>query len=261
MARHAEFWLLRVYCGTSALGNATGVVFGADGRFEEIAAALGCPDTVFLSPAGDGAWDLRAYSPSEELSFCTQGLIAAHRVLERKTGADETRFRTLAGETTVASEGAELAWVEGRFCFPQRRLSIKLEGEALRDALIDTGRTRLYRELPDAGALDGVRYDPDAVLAYCRSEGISGVCLVARTGERVAALRVFTTSLDGREDASTGGAAMGVAPFFGEPGEWRIEQGSGAPHQRGLLFVKQIPGSEIVRVGGAHRFVAQGELL
>jgi predicted PhzF superfamily epimerase YddE/YHI9 len=80
-------------------------------------------------------------------------------------------------------------------------------------------------------------------------------------------MRVFTTSLDGREDISTGGAVMGLLPYLklcgsNEPtGPWTIHQGFGPNHLQGTLFTMLLPEAGTVAVGGRHRFVARGTLL
>ena len=260
----AEFFQLLVYCSEHALGNPTGVVFLdhelANEEYLRIAASLALPDTAFLFPADrDGRVPVRVFSPVEELSLCTQALIAAHRVLESRTGDQKTRFLTLADEVPVASRG-DIAWLTGSYWLEDRQFSQEII-PSLRAARIDSGRVRAFFEMPDTGSVAAVRLRPEEVLAWCRAEALHGICPVAQTGERSAFLRVFTTSQGGREDIATGGACLGIPAFFGESSdaEWRIEQGFGESRRRGTLFAKRLSDSTAA-VGGRHRLVARGEL-
>jgi predicted PhzF superfamily epimerase YddE/YHI9 len=104
-------------------------------------------------------------------------------------------------------------------------------------------------------------------MSYCLSSSIHGICLLSLNSERHVAMRVFTTSLDGHEDAATGGAASAIPEYFLYAGisriigrVWQIDQGAGPPHRRGRLYVRQeVNGA--VEVGGRVEFVACGTLL
>ncbi len=260
----SELSQLLVFCSEHALGNPTAVVF-LDHEltiedYQRIAASLGLPDTAFVLPESNGLVPVRVFSPAGELSLCTQALIAAHRVLESRGGRSETRFVTPVGEIPVASAG-DMAWLTGNYKVEAQPFPADII-PASRSARIDSGRTRAYLELPDAGAVAAVHFTPEEVLVWCRAAGLHGICPVARTGERTAFLRVFTTSQDGREDIATGGACLAIPTFFGETTnvEWRIEQGFGENRRRGTLFAKRLS-SDSAAVGGRHRLVAHGELL
>lgn len=280
MRAGSEFWQLLVYCSDTARGSPTGVVF-PDGlspdQYQATAAALGYPDTVFLTRGlQDSEWIARSFSSAQELSLCTQALIAAFRVLQEKQEGPELKqvlFQTPSGPIIVSrlvAEREDIAWLSGPYRILERRVA-KLPCESdlsdHRGVVIDTGRTRLFRQVSEEQILGSIQMDPAEVLQYCAAEDIGGVCLFARTGEREIRMRVFTTSQDGREDISTGGAVMGLLPYFGmreplrwwEP--WTVQQGFGASHQRGTLFTMLLPDPGMVAVGGKHRFVAKGALI
>lgn len=283
MTGASELWQLLVYCSDTARGSPTGVVFPGNhlspSRYQATAAALGYPDTVFLAPAsGDSEWSARSFSPAQELSLCTQALIAAFRVLQQRGGtlsATRFLFLTPSGPITVGEllpERKEIAWLSGPCRILDRPISQSplanmgmLAGAA--EIVIDTGRTRLFCELPDAGQLSALALEPAQVTNYCAAEKIDGICLFARTGEREIRMRVFTTSLDGREDISTGGAVMGLLPYMQKKdarpplGCWTVQQGAGPSHQHGTLFTTPPPEPGMAVVGGRHRFVAKGVLL
>ncbi len=261
----SDLFQLLVYCSEHALGNPTGVVLLdrelAAEDFLRIAASLALPDTAFVFPENAGGRvPIRVFSPSEELSLCTQALIAAHRVLESRTAKSQTRFLTPVGSVDVTSSG-DVAWMTGPSTMAGNSFARTIIPSS-RAARIDSGRIRAFFEMPDTGSVAAVRLAPEDVLAWCRAEGVHGICPVARTGERSAFLRVFTTSQDGREDIATGGACLGIPAFFeeGTDAEWRIEQGFGEKRRRGTLFAKRLS-DETAAVGGRHRWVARGELI
>ena len=279
MKSPAEFWQLLIYCSDSARGSPTGVVFPGDlfaNEYQATAAALGYPDTVFLTPGvRDGEWNARSFSPSQELSLCTQALIAAFRVLQKKLGSPAAQFlfHTPSGPIEVSElvpERKDIAWLVGPYRILARNVSRfpipHHDGAGTGEVLVDTGRTRLFGELPSVDRLSAVNLTPSEVMAYCAAERIDGICLFARSGDRELRMRVFTTSLDGREDISTGGAVMGLLPHLktagkGASGWWTVHQGFGLPHQRGTLFTTLLERPGMAAVGGGHRFVAKGTLL
>lgn len=70
------------------------------------------------------------------------------------------------------------------------------------EIVIDTGRTRLFRQLSNLDQLAAVVLEPALGMDYCRDEQIHGICLFTRSAEREISMRVFTTSL-ARANAST----------------------------------------------------------
>jgi len=274
-----DVWQLLVFNSEVASGSPTAVIFPPAPLTAEqcmrIAGAIGVPDTVFLVPcAGEAEWSARFFSAAEELSVCTQSLIAAHRVLDRRrsgTPSPVNRFQTRSGPITVSVEPnlPDVAWVTGPFrVLPRRPRRSPLHGSAP-EILVDTGRTRLFHRVDNVEALAAVKLEPEEVMAWCRGEQASGICIFAKTGLREIAMRAFTTSLDGAEDISTGGAAMGLLPCLAafDPktrvGQeiWTVNQGCGPLHRRGTMVVRMAPGENLVAVGGRHLFVSRGEIL
>jgi predicted PhzF superfamily epimerase YddE/YHI9 len=131
----SEFWQLLVYCSETAHGSPTGVVFPGENlspdQYQATATALGYPDTVFLTQGSrDSEGSARSFSPAQELSLCTQALIAAFRVLQ-ETGrpmpsTDHILFGTLSGPIVVGElvpERKDIAWLVGPFRVLARRVS------------------------------------------------------------------------------------------------------------------------------------------
>ncbi len=94
---------------------------------------------------------------------------------------------------------------------PVRSLPLDAGAEAV---IVDSGRARLYRPLLRPEALASITIEPDVVLRVCSELQVKGICFYARTGGPTVALRVFTVSLAGGEDAATGGAVLGLSALL-----------------------------------------------
>jgi predicted PhzF superfamily epimerase YddE/YHI9 len=264
-----------VFVSERAAGNPTGVIVGV--RFtseieQGIAQMLGYPDTVFLSPKhDDGCYESETYSPSEAIAFCVQSLLAAGSTLElaREESCPIT-FRVRGRDVQVF---ADVDAVPGRYWVrmnENRRLA-DLAPEAVRDSIgvasrvqvVDAGRRRAFVRLESLSALEAIEPTPASVMRFCRQQQLHGLCAFVLTGARDIALRVFTTSLDGREDAATGGAVAGLHQCCPEVARdadrpWRIEQGTGLRHRRGTLYLRA--GSAGVFVGGVVQQIMRGTI-
>jgi predicted PhzF superfamily epimerase YddE/YHI9 len=243
--------LLAVFCEADAAGNPTCVVQSAEAldprEAQAIAAKLGLPDTVFLSPQG-ACTRARFHSPSEALTVCYQALLAAAHVL----GAPHTRFSLVDRELSVELDG-ERAWVLSA------RDSILASGSVRTpwgdDApVFDTGRKRAYARM-SADQLDSLHMLPEVALAWLRAHALSGLCLLAR-GDGVLRMRVFTSSLDGHEDIATGGAVAALPMLLEHEGPLTVVQGVA---RRGVLHVKTR--GDHVLVGGRVEPLLRGALV
>jgi PhzF family phenazine biosynthesis protein len=271
-----EFHSVVAFCAEGVRGNPTGVVLwpGPEeaARQQRLAADLGLPDTVFLTPVEPQRWHARFYSPAEPLTLCVQASLAAHAVLREGGAADPVVLDTPVGPVRVRSlEGAppDVSWLE----FPRdsvrprapvapasEGLGLSLPG-LVREAVVDSGRVRLFCELSDRQVLESLEPTPPTVLRFCRAQGISGVCFFVRTGPASVSLRVFTTSLDGGEDAATGGAVLGLSALVrGASGTVQVSQGRGPFHRLGHLLLRDDPGLDFIAVGGRTRRILSGRL-
>jgi predicted PhzF superfamily epimerase YddE/YHI9 len=69
-----------------------------------VAGETGCPETTFLTRAADG-WDVRWYTPSDELPLCTHAALAAGWVAIEKLGGTAVTLRAPAGPMLVIKSG------------------------------------------------------------------------------------------------------------------------------------------------------------
>ena len=255
----AEAWVARVFGGESEAGNPTGVVRVAErvdsDRAQALASKLGFPDTVFFwsVDATAGRFGARFYSPFEELSVCYQALIAAAYVAREPRASFELSERALAVEWN-----GDAGWIETPRAVIASGGDVTIPGGTTA-RVIDTGRRRAFATL-ERGAFEGFELSPELALAWLRAQALSGLCLVYEAAADEVWLRVFTSSLLGREDVATGGAAAALPALLGRNGttQFRVRQGIGAPQRRGLLAVRADAGA--VWVGGHCEVLVRGEL-
>lgn len=252
-----EAWVARVFGGESEVGNPTGIVRVAarvdSKRAQALATKLGLPDTVFFWPLAERRFGARFYSPSEELSVCYQALIAAAHV----TGESRASFE-LSERTLVAEVNGDLGWIETPRALISSGGDVTMPG-GLSARVIDTGRRRAFAALERA-SFERFELNPEAALEWLRAHALSGLCLVHEAAGDEVWLRVFTSSLLGREDVATGGAVAGLPAFFARIGatHFRVRQGVGAAQRRGVLEVRADPNA--VWVGGRCELLVRGEL-
>jgi len=98
-------------------GNPAGVVLDAVGADEstmaQIAAEVGFSETAFITSHGDGALDVRYFSPLIEVPFCGHATIALAIAYSSRNGVADLRLNTKAGpvsvSTSTAADGSVLA--------------------------------------------------------------------------------------------------------------------------------------------------------
>jgi PhzF family phenazine biosynthesis protein len=269
-----DVWWVNAFVGPAAGGNATCVVLeeveSSATERAAIARSLRALDTAFLSRNRSGVLEIRFISPEEgEMAFCGQALVAAHAVLRALRAASwEQPFDLSTSVGVVSTTGDPVEPDVSYFAVarddvrvvgkpdPARSLSLTPGAEAV---IVDSGRARLYRPLMRPEDLAAIAIDPDVVLRVCSELEVKGICFYARSNGPTVALRVFTVSLAGHEDAATGGAVLGLSALL-PPGQWTIEQGHGRALTRGLLRLHAPESSAEIAVGGAVEIVARGTL-
>jgi PhzF family phenazine biosynthesis protein len=278
-----DAWHVQVFDAEDAAGNATGIIFVDErciGNLQSLATRLAFPDTGFVARTDPRVWRIRAYSPVEELSFCGQTVLALGAVLRAMRGqpsCGRVLVHTAAGPVELSEDdGGD----SGRFWvrltidhIGGRRNPNAVAGLLQIDSnwlgpeiVIGFGRHRAYVEVGEIGHLHVFTPDPGEVMRYCREHGISAVCPFVRVGVGHLALRVFTTSLSGREDAATCGAVAALPAYLATAetaagaGEWRVDQGSGGVIGRGRLYLRSTEGPRSVAVGGHTRILTVGNL-
>ncbi|GAA2944163.1 PhzF family phenazine biosynthesis isomerase [Streptomyces violaceus] len=89
-------------------GNPAGVVLDATGADDAAmlaaAAEIGYSETAFVVPSGDGALDVRYFSPLAEVPFCGHATIATAVAHAERHGTGRLLLRTAAGPVTVTTD-------------------------------------------------------------------------------------------------------------------------------------------------------------
>jgi PhzF family phenazine biosynthesis protein len=258
-------------------GNPAGVVLEAGGldedQMQQIAAEVAYSETAFLTPRVDepNVYDVRYFSPQQEVPFCGHATIAAAVALaDRKPGA-EMIFHTPAGLVTVnteeTSEGtvAELTSVSPRISEPPEGLverclaALRWSADDLDPdyppRLANAGAEHLVLVTRTHRRLIELDYDVDALAAIMREHGIVTLQLVWPKSRRRYYSRNPFASSGVVEDPATGAAAAAFGGYLRELGKightahFTIRQGAetGRPS---LIEVSVIEGEPGVRVRG-----------
>jgi len=202
-----EVNVVRVFTTDSGeLGNQLGIVWASDatrGREQQLAAAIGFSETVFIDSVIGGVATIAIFTPAVELPFAGHPSVGTAWWL-REQGMPLTRLVEQAGDVAVRYD-SELTWITGR---PEWAPSF------------------VWRPLPrpeDVDALDpdDVQDGPDYAYAWI--------------DERAGRLRtrMFAPRLGVREDEATGAAAVAITARLER--DLEITQGRGSRIHTTLL--------------------------
>jgi predicted PhzF superfamily epimerase YddE/YHI9 len=264
-----EAWWGRVFAQGGPGGNHTVVVVpGRDIRDPAaVAARLAVPDTGFITSADAHHITLRTFSPVEELAQCLQTSLAALTALGVANG-ERRLVRHPRGEPLEVHREAGISWARetdpgvreqeptGWPAFVAADPAIGAEPVVLRQA-----RSRAYLRLADDGQLLKLDIGATDVLELCHARDISGLVLSAVTAEGVLRVRVFTTSLSGREDNATGGAVLGagrIAARDGLRGDVTVVQGPVEPDRQGHFALRLTSGGDVLLGGSVETLIVGG---
>ncbi|WP_433494126.1 PhzF family phenazine biosynthesis protein [Micromonospora sp. CA-248089] len=197
-------------------GNPAGVVILADKRgdswMQSVASEMRHSETAFASPAEDGWWHLRWFTPTVEVDLCGHATLATAHVL-----GGHTRFHTRSGDLScsVSPEG----WIEMDFpadpptpvdAPEQLRAAL---GEGIRVVAVTRGVSDLLVEV--AGPDDVRAARPD--LEVLASIPVRGVILTANDSSRDRIVsRCFYPAVGVPEDPVTGSAHCTIGSWWAE---------------------------------------------
>jgi trans-2,3-dihydro-3-hydroxyanthranilate isomerase len=278
MTRLRPYVIVDVFTSVPLEGNPVAVFTESVGLSAEVmqrtARELNLSETVFLSPDADGA-DVRAriFTPAAELPFAGHPVLGTAFVVGERTGGDEVRILTGAGEVPVALRREGDAIVYGEMAQPIPTWgTFERSGELL--AALGVVRSQLpievyvngprhvYVALADERVVAGLRPDLGALADL----GQLGVSCFATSGSSVRT-RMFGPALGVPEDPATGSAAGPLALHLARHGRigfgQRIEISQGAEIGRPSTLYAAVSGSaervQRIAVGGSAVIVARGE--
>lgn len=252
-------------------GNPAAVCLCFDRRpealpLQQIAAEMNLSETAFVAPrSGGGAhFDLRWFTPAQEVDLCGHATLAAAHVLWDESHASpeaKITFHTRSGPLTARRASAEGGDIQLNFpaepvekCDAPPALS-----EALGAAPAFTARNRmdLLARFDDAQAVRALSPDFQR-LAEIDARGVIATARAEHSAERDFVSRFFAPRAGVDEDPVTGSAHCALAPFWAERlGRARLtgQQVS----ERGGTVRCEAKG-ERVTLGGAAVTVLRGEL-
>ena len=243
---------------------------------QKIAREINLSETTFVTGVDDAGYDVRIFTPSDELPFAGHPTLGTAWVLRRHLGVltmNEITQRSIAGETTVTFDD-ETVWLErsgsdgGDLDNVGEMLSLldlsetaigfdaaAIGGHArsLRPAVTDVGVKQLMLPLASPDLVASLR--APAAVPYA-----DGVYCFAPLGEGRVKARFFAPGIGVGEDPATGSAATGLGVYLGaRAGNLDIEIEQGAEIARpSFIAVQARKGS--ARVGGQVRLIAEGIL-
>jgi len=263
-------------------GNPAGIVLDARGldaaEMQAIAADVCYSETAFLvgRPAQPNVYDVRYFSPEQEVPFCGHATIASAVALAERSPADELIFHTPAGFVSIATfqndDGervAELTSVAPRVSEPEPSLVPAALG-ALRWSVDDldpdypvllanAGSEHLVLVTKTRQRLADLDYDFGALAKLMREHELITLQLIWPESKKRYHSRNAAAGLGVVEDPATGAAAAAFGGYLrelgliGENANFTISQGveMGRPSE---LTVSVMAGEPGVRVSGtAHR--------
>jgi PhzF family phenazine biosynthesis protein len=263
-------------------GNPAGVVLDATSldaaQMQVIATEVGDSETAFLvaRDTRPNVYDVRYFSPTQEVPFCGHATIASAIALVERSPADVLIFHTPAGFVSITTfqndKGelvAELTSVAPRVSQPAPDLLVGVLG-ALRwsaddldpdypELLANAGAEHLVLVTKTRQRLADLDYDFDDLAKVMLQYGLVTVLLVWPETKNRYHARNPAAGLGVVEDPATGAAAAAFGGYLrelamiGENAEFTISQGvdMGRPSE---IAVSVIAGEPGVRVAGAaHR--------
>jgi PhzF family phenazine biosynthesis protein len=263
-------------------GNPAGVVLDATtldaAQMQVIATEVGDSETAFLvaRDTRPNVYDVRYFSPTQEVPFCGHATIASAIALVERSPADVLIFHTPAGFVSITTfqndKGelvAELTSVAPRVSQPAPDLLVGILGALRWSAddldpdypvlLANAGAEHLVLVTKTRQRLADLDYNFDDLATVMHRSGLITVLLVWPESKNRYHARNPAAGLGVVEDPATGAAAAAFGGYLrelgiiGENAEFTISQGvdMGRPSE---IAVSVIAGEPGVRVAGAaHR--------
>lgn len=185
---------------------------------QRVAGEMNLSETVFVSPAADGAWGIRWFTPLQEVELCGHATLAASHALweSGRAGLDAPiHYESMSGPLTATRDGDGLIALD----FPGVPVREESVPEALRPSLrgatwFGVGGTKMMTVLESPKAVRV--YEPDlAVIATFKRIGL----IVTARGDEPGidfVSRFFAPGVGIDEDPVCGSAHCLLAPFWGD---------------------------------------------
>ena len=259
-------WWGRVFGATVRHGAHTVIVKDPSAleNAQLLASHFGVPDTAVVTSISPRSVQLRSFSPHMEVEQCFQTSLAVMSALAAPIGEPwEVGHHEGAPLRVVREPGAVWASVPH-----QDRPGVHTahvpdgfpRGEAV---LLRHTRSRLHVRLDDVEDLERLQVASTQVMRICEQEKVSGVVVSGPVRDQQVRVRVFTTSFEGAEDLTTGGAVWGVGfleALDGRRGAITALQGPDLRQRHGRLLLR-LRHNQTVDLGGEVVPLMEGSLL
>ncbi len=283
------FYIVDVFAEQKYAGNQLAVIRGAgdfsDAEMQSIAAEMNYSETTFVlsDEERDGGYDVRIFTPKEEVPFAGHPTLGTAYVIAREIRAEPVEHLALnlkAGQIPVSL--GDVLWMRqrspsfgGTFATGELSRILGLEEVDLDERFpvreVSTGLPCIVAPLKSLEALKRCRVDRDAYYDLISSTQAKSILAYAPEPYYKADLsaRFFADYYGVPEDPATGSANGCLAAYlvqhryFGTDSiDVRVEQGYEI-RRPSLLHLRAERGEEGIQVsvGGKVQMVARGELL
>jgi PhzF family phenazine biosynthesis protein len=255
MAMEYSFYLVDAFVqpGRSFSGNPAGVCILQSEQpaswMQQLAAEMNQAETAFLLKRPDGAWQLRWFTPTQEVKLCGHATLAAAHVLWQQQGETTSclTFHTAGGRLSAQRQGNSIA-----LDFPADP-PVEIASSTTLEQLL--GRAPLWEGKGDEYLL-AVMASAQAVrdlvpnIALIKALAPVGLIVTAQGDEPGIDMvsRFFAPNAGINEDAVTGSAHCTLAVYWAERlGKHRL-QAVQASARSGLLAV-ELQGARVQLIG------------
>jgi trans-2,3-dihydro-3-hydroxyanthranilate isomerase len=250
----------------------------APADMQAVAATFGFSESTFVTSVTDGTYDVRIFTPEEELDFAGHPTLGTAWYLRHRGLLEGDRcVQGSSGGPTQVSFEHDLVWfaragscgvdIDARTAGSlAKALGIDPScigygavggGAHLQPAFSDAGLRQLMVPVRDTSVLESIVPDPELLAKLTDT----GAYVFTPVGPRAIRARGFFSPVGVPEDAATGSAAAGLGLYLADRlGDQAAEVTQGVEMDRpSALQVRASPGA--VRVGGRCGLVMEGELV
>lgn len=278
-------------------GNPAGVVMVEGGEYPpfdimlKTAAELRYSETVFVKPKGEDSWELRYFTPTDEVDLCGHATIAAFNQIGKEFGQEKTyKAITKAGEISVDVSSDLIMMemgvpeiiqeIENEMIWEATRkiLGLKPEDsygtggfEGIFPSIVSTGLPDIVVPVDSLEELNAITPDFEAMSKLSERQKVVGIhaYVLRRAGSDLKIdCRNFAPLYGINEEAATGTANGALTYYLYKKGIIRenelntITQGESMGRPSKIVTMAEIDndGKVIIKVGGSAATVAEGEI-
>ena len=209
----ASYRIVDVFTDRPLSGNAVCVVTDPvpEPLMQPLALEVNLSETTFVTLTGDHTYDVRIFTPANELPFAGHPTLGTAWALGPGTWTQRSPGLTVEVETD--ERGATFAQPDPKITevYPEEVAAALglLDTDASVAFLIDAGGTK-HVIVPTDHPLGSIRFNRERMVSVARSFGATGVAAMRATGKASVQVRLVVPAGAGYEDPGTGSAAGAV---------------------------------------------------